>query len=220
MINIVYATVYYRSGTCRAKLYANSSYKPGDVADVRVRSGYITTCRIIDILEEDVEYTNSYGVVICNTKKEEEETMQTIIMPGTHVVMIKNHCSERASYCFTEINFALITKEEMTVVYESDNGWHVGTVEQYFDDPNDCPSVNSVKYWVVNGVFTQPYRDRLSREKEVQKLQAKLQAKKKQYQDFELLRLIAANDPETAELLQQYAMLTSSIIPTGDTNGQ
>lgn len=220
MINLVQATIQYKSGPYRANVYADSVYKPGDVADVRVRSGYITTCRIIDILEEDVKHTKSYGVVLYNTKKEEEETMQTIIMPGTHVVMIKHNCSERVIYCFTDINFRAIPEEDCTVVYESDNGWHVGTVEQYFDDPNDCPSVNSVKYWVINGVYTKPYRERLDREKEVHKLQAKLQAKKKQYQDFELLRLIAASDPETAELLQQYSKLTNVVIPVGDKNGQ
>lgn len=40
--------------------------------------------------------------------------------------------------------------------------------------------------------------------KELKKIKAKLDQKKKQFQDMELLRLIAQSDPETAQLLETY----------------
>lgn len=61
--------------------------------------------------------------------------------------------------------------------------------------------------WVVDTVDLKEHTMRKERLQKAETLKARLNEKKKQFQDIELLNLIASKDPETKELLDQYLEL-------------
>lgn len=131
------------------------------------------------------------------TKKIYKEELN---MFGCKTVKVKHTASEKVGVFYTDLEL----KNGDKVVYESTDGsMHVGTVID-----ND-PDIMTAKNYIVDVVETTAYTARLNAIKEAEKIRAKLELKKKQFQDMELLRLIAANDAETAELLKQYTKITS-----------
>ena len=81
---------------------------------------------------------------------------------------------------------------------DMDNQWSVGIVT------NAYPDCVTAQTWVIDVVDTSRHEQRKAAAKELKKIKAKLDQKKKQFQDMELLRLIAQSDPETAQLLEIY----------------
>ena len=65
----------------------------------------------------------------------------------------------------------------------------------------------SATMWVVDIVDLKEHYVRKENTKKAEALKARLNEKKKQFQDIELLNLIASRDPETKELLDQYLEL-------------
>ena len=118
-------------------------------------------------------------------------------------VEVKHISSGRVGIFYTDMNLQVgdVVVYERTQIDKSttreisdkdiDNQWSVGVVTNA--DP-DCVTAQT---WVIDVVDT-------SRAKELKKIKAKLDQKKKQFQDMELLRLIAQSDPETAQLLETY----------------
>lgn len=120
-------------------------------------------------------------------------------MFGAKTVEVKHVSSARIGVYYTDLDLQV----GQTVVYETDNGMHVGVVTNA--DPDDT----SAQYWVVDIVDMTEHEARIERTKQAKKLKAKLDAKRRQFQDIEVLRLIAANDPETAKMLDEYTKLIS-----------
>lgn len=192
-MNIVNARIHYKSGVYTAKAVAPEHLVVGDVANVRVKSGYETTCRIIEILDEGVPPNNKHAQIL-------EEELD--IMYGSKTVIVKHISSDRKGVYYTDLDL----KNGDLVVYDSgDHTYlHVGTVI------NNDPEELSAKSWVVDTVDIARHNERVENDKKARKLLAKLNARKKQLQDIEILRLIANNDPETKALLDEYTALTSS----------
>ena len=118
-------------------------------------------------------------------------------MFGAKTVEVKHVSSGRSGIFYTDLDLQV----GQTVVYESENGMHVGVVT------NADPDAVSAQTWIVDIVDMTAHEQRIERTKQAKKLKAKLDAKRKQFQDIELLRLIAANDPETAAMLSEYTKL-------------
>lgn len=118
-------------------------------------------------------------------------------------VEVQHISSDRVGVFYTDLDL----KVGDVVVYERGAGqqWSVGKVINI--DP-DCLTADR---WIIDLVDTAQAEQRKATEKQLKKLKAKLDYKKSQYQDIELLRLIANNDPETAELLEQYSKLLGNV---------
>ena len=131
-------------------------------------------------------------------------TKENIIMfANQKTVEVQHVSSNRVGVFYTDLNL----KVGDIVVYERGAGqqWSVGKVVNI--DP-DCLTADR---WVIDLVDTAQAELRKATEKELKKLKAKLEYKKSQFQDIELLRLIASNDPETAELLEQYSRIAGAV---------
>lgn len=131
-------------------------------------------------------------------------TKENIIMfANQKTVEVQHISSDRVGVFYTDLDL----KVGDVVVYERGAGqqWSVGKVINI--DP-DCLTADR---WIIDLVDTAQAEQRKATEKQLKKLKAKLDYKKSQYQDIELLRLIANNDPETAELLEQYSKLLGNV---------
>lgn len=131
-------------------------------------------------------------------------TKENIIMfANQKTVEVQHISSDRVGVFYTDLDL----KVGDVVVYERGAGqqWSVGKVINI--DP-DCLTADR---WIIDLVDTAQAEQRKATEKQLKKLKAKLDYKKSQYQDIELLRLIANNDPETAELLEQYSKLLVNV---------
>lgn len=127
---------------------------------------------------------------------------ENVIMFGSKTVEVQHISSLRTGIFYTDLDL----HNNDIVVYEAPSrdgtvAMHVGRVI------NEDPDVVTAKFYVVDVVDMAQYEARKARIKEAGKLRAKLEAKKKQYQDIELLRLIAASDPETKQMLDKYTSL-------------
>ena len=134
-------------------------------------------------------------------------TKENIIMfANQKTVEVQHISSDRVGVFYTDLNL----KVGDIVVYERGAGqqWSVGKVVNI--DP-DCLTADR---WVIDLVDTAQAELRKATEKELKKLKAKLEYKKSQFQDIELLRLIANNDPETAVLLEQYSSIVGAVQQT------
>jgi len=193
--NKVMARTKYKSGTFPVQAYADDSVCVGDKARILVLSGYETNCEIIDIIKRDVRFAKDSAQIL--EVKQHKILKEEDIMFGAKTVEVKHVSSARSGIFYTDLDLQV----GQTVVYESENGMHVGVVT------NADPDAVSAQTWIVDIVDMTAHEQRIERTKQAKKLKAKLDAKRKQFQDIELLRLIAANDPETAALLSEYTKL-------------
>ena len=125
-------------------------------------------------------------------------------------VEVKHISSGRVGIFYTDMNLQVgdVVVYERTQIDKNtareisdkdmDNQWSVGVITNA--DP-DCVTAQT---WVIDVVDTSRHEQRKAAAKELKKIKAKLDQKKKQFQDMELLRLIAQSDPETAQLLETY----------------
>ena len=196
---IVQAKISYKTGKYPALAYANDddAIEVGDKVRVRVASGYETTCEILEIRERNVKRQNKYAEILDHPKLNEESV---VIMFGAKTVEVKHISSDRRLVCYTDMDL----KVGDTVVYDSGDKTylHVGTVVN-----TDPDAYTAATTWIVDTVDLESHNERIRKAKAAQKLLTKLNAKKKQFQDIELLRLIAATDPETKEMLEEYTKL-------------
>lgn len=126
---------------------------------------------------------------------------ETIIMANTKTVEVRHISSNRKGIYYTDMELP----EGALVVYERpDNNSERETTMSVGIVVNTDPDAVTATYWVVDVVNTMAHEERKERIKKATKVKAKLDAKKKQFQDIELLRLIAQSDPETAALLDEY----------------
>ena len=193
--NIVVAKTTYKSGTFPVRAYADDSVCVGDKARMLVLGGYEADCEIIDIVQYGVKFGKQHGQIL--EVKQHKILKEEDIMFGAKTVEVKHVSSARIGTYFTDLDLQV----GQTVVYESDNGMHVGVVT------NTDPDAVSAQTWIVDTVDLTEHEARIERVKQAKKLKAKLDAKRKQFQDIELLRLIAASDPETADMLAEYTKL-------------
>jgi hypothetical protein len=193
--NKVMAKTKYKSGTFPVQAYADDSVCVGDKARILVLAGYECDCEIIDIVKRNVRFGKDSGQIL--EVKHHTILKEENIMFGAKTVEVKHVSSARTGIYYTDLDLQV----GQTVVYESDNGMHVGVVT------NIDPDAISAQTWIVDLVDMTEHEARIERTKQAKKLKAKLDAKRKQFQDIELLRLIAANDPETAAILSEYTKL-------------
>lgn len=119
-------------------------------------------------------------------------------MTGTKTVEVKHLNTYRTGIFFTDMKLEV---GDIVVYDEGDEATdlHVGLVT----NTNPDPDMGTASAWVIDTVDVSWYQTRLKIAKGAQKLKAKLDA----IQDIELLRLVAQNDPETKEILDNYMML-------------
>lgn len=131
---------------------------------------------------------------------------ETIIMAGTKTVEVKHISSNRKNILYTDLGLQVGT----VVVYErrggTENNQQADTMSVGIVTNVD-PDAVTATHWVVDIIDMTNHEERKERLRRAAKVKAKLDAKKKQFQDIELLRLIAQSDPETAGLLEEYNQL-------------
>lgn len=196
-VNVLTATLNYYSGL---------QVEVGDSVVVETRYGLMLgkvtevedTIHTNPFTKNDEGYRAKKHVLENTTKKTYKEEP---IMFGCKTVEVKHVSSNRRGVYYTDLNLSVGD----LVVYETSNdgikSMHVGTVV------NADPDALTAKDFVVCAVDLTAHTERVARMKEAEKLRLKLDAKKKQFQDIELLRLIAASDPETKEMLDKYTSL-------------
>lgn len=207
------------TGSCNLTYCSDMPLEPGDKVAAETKYGPVLG-RVVSIEEEvfcnpfepnDEGYNAKKRILENATKKIYEK--KAVVMFGCKTVEVKHISSNRRGIFYTDM--ALNNGD--IVVYESeyDNGivayepeyyngqlaMHVGVVV------DNGPDVLTAKNYIVDIVHTDMHEERKKRTKEAAKLRMKLEAKKKQLQDMELLRLIAANDPDTKALLDEYTKL-------------
>lgn len=212
-----FAKVKYKSGTYEVRVQSTEdNLEVKDCVVVRVPSGYETTAIITDVLNRSVNSAKLHRCFVISKKDEEVKHMEQIVK-GKIIVKIKHDCSNRTVYCYTDIPYPMCE----TVVYESDNGLHVGeitdgcSVDNIAEWDNFSLKAGCVQYWVVDRVDMSGYNNRAQMVKDLTRVRNQLEVKRQQYQELELLNLIAKNDPETAALLDTYKSLLNSGVTFG-----
>lgn len=197
--------------------YTELQVEPGDTLIVETKGGTTltgTVNKIISDTDQDPFKPNSNGYratchVLENVTKKQisnVEENKIMMMIGNKTVEVKHCASSRRGIFYTDLDL----KEGELVVYERVDDhdrltMHVGVVT------NADPDAVCASSFVVSKLDTTAYEERKRRAQEAEKLHAKLEAKKKQFQDVELLRLIAASDPETKDLLDKYMSLINPV---------
>lgn len=178
--------------------------------------GGLVMAQVVDI-DEPIDYDpfkrgNAKCRVLENSTRKIYQTNKEdmIMFANQKTVEVKHISSGRVGVFYTDMNLQVgdVVVYERTQIDKSvakeisgkdmDNQWSVGVVTNA--DP-DCVTAQT---WVVDMVDTTAHERRKEMAKELKKIKAKLDQKKKQFQDMELLRLIAQNDPETQSLLDSY----------------
>ena len=175
--------------------YSTIPVDAGDKLVVTTQHG-ITTCNVTSVIDVVNNKGNSKQSVLENRTKNIYEK-GTIVMTSVKIVEVQHDKSNRMNILYTDLDVKLGS----TVVYESDNGMHVGMVIDME------PEASVARHWIVDVVDMATYTARVERSVKASKIKARLDHKRKQFQDIELLRLIAANDKETEALLAEYIEL-------------
>lgn len=199
---MVWYRIRVKLGTSILMYYSELPVEVDDIIAVETRNGIAKGYVVeVDPISVNPFEPNSQGYkarrhvvenVTKNIRKEE------LIMFGCKTVEVKHVASGKTNIYYTDLTLAV----NDTVVYEDESSMlHVGVVT----DIN--PMVVTAKNFVVDKVDMDAHNKRTERIKEANKLKAQLDLKKKQFQDIELLRLIATSDPETKEMLDRYTKL-------------
>ena len=214
---------------CNCTYYSRVPVEVGNRVVVTTRFG--TTAGTVSWVDDD--YRDYPSTAKCHvlenaSKKLYDKGIQ--IMYGTKTVEVRHIGSNRKGIFYTDLDL----HNGQTVVYEdtasmnrgdslkskrysvqdedaidyalateiAPPSMHVGIVT------NSDPDCITAQNWIVSVVDTTEHEHRLVRARQAAKLMAKLEQKKTQFQDIELLRLIAASDPETKKMLDEYTVLT------------
>lgn len=196
-------------------VYTDITCAVGDRVVIETKGGLVRA-QIVDI-DEPIDYDlfergNAKCRVLENSTRKIYQTNKEdmIMFANQKTVEVKHISSGRVGVFYTDMNLQVgdVVVYERTQIDKSvakeisgkdmDNQWSVGVVTNA--DP-DCVTAQT---WVVDMVDTTAHERRKEMAKELKKIKAKLDQKKKQFQDMELLRLIAQNDPETQFLLDSY----------------
>lgn len=151
----------------------------------------------------DGQYHATCRVVENITKKIYDK--ECILMSSAKTVEVQHVNSTHKNIVMTDLDLSLgdlvVYERSPKLPEEHGTSMSVGYVT------NTDPAALSANCWVVCKIDLTAYTERKERLKKAAKLRAQLNEKKKQYEDVELLRLIAANDPETKRLLDEYTEL-------------
>lgn len=178
--------------------------------------GGLVRAQIVDISEpidyDPFERGNAKCRVLENSTRKIYQTNKEdmIMFANQKTVEVKHISSGRVGVFYTDMNLQVgdVVVYDRTQIDKSvakeisgkdiDNQWSVGVVT------NADPNCITAQTWVVDVVNTTAHERHKEMAKELKKIKAKLEQKKKQFQDMELLRLIAQSDPETQSLLDSY----------------
>lgn len=202
LVSVVFGNLHY---------YTDLPVEKDDQVLLETRDGTIkgTVCNVTPIDCNPFE-PNNKGY---SAKKHVLENVTKKIMKdgidmytNCKVVEIKHSSSDRTVLAATYFD----VREGDIVVYErpgknnfkgfpvKDMTFSVGVVVNTDTDVFSAPQA------IVDIVHVGDYLDRLERIKRAQKLKKQLEAKKKMFEEQELLLLIAAKDPDTKKLLDEY----------------
>lgn len=197
--------IYVSISTATLCYYSELPVEIGDKVVVETRYGPVIgeVTTVIETIHENPfnkssKYSAKKHVLENATKKVYKEEP---IMFGCKTVEVKHISSNRKNVFYTDLNL----KVGDHVVYESDheNGksMHVGIVTDV------DPDVVTAKNFIVDAIDLTAYNDRMERMKKASKIRLQLEAKKKQYEDMEILRLIAQHDEDAKQMLAEYSAL-------------
>jgi hypothetical protein len=189
--------------TCNCCYFTEVPVSVGDKVVVSTKHG-ITIGHVTSIVEEVSKDPWEEGRAkqrVLENATQKLYYKESVIMFGAKTVEVKHVSSNRTGIFYTDLT---LSKGD-TVVYDSGDpsGLHVGIVV------DTDPDVVTAMTWIVDTVDMTSHQNRLAKVKEAAKLKARLDSKREQFQDIELLRLIAASDPETKEMLDAYTKLIS-----------
>lgn len=194
--------------------YTNMPVDIGDFIVVESKQGNIWRCEVLDILKR-IEYnpfnnTNGTTHATCHVLENITKKLlfkESNIMYGCKVIEVTNSKNFKNLF-YTD----LPVEVGMTVVYElCDGTMHVGRVSNI--DPDSAVAST----FIVDIVDTTSNEARKERIRQAKKLKRQLEEKRKQFQDIQILELIAKSDPETAHMLSDYKSLISALAPVSDT---
>ncbi len=191
-------------------VYTDITCTIGDRVVIETKGGLVRA-QIVDI-DEPIDYDpfergNAKCRVLENSTRKIYQTNKEdmIMFANQKTVEVKHISSDRVGVFYTDMNLQVgdvVVYEraqiDKSVAKDTDNQWSVGVVT------NTDPDCITAQTWVIDIVVTTAHERRKEMAKELKKIKAKLDQKKKQFQDMELLRLIAQNDPETQSLLDRY----------------
>lgn len=149
--------------------------------------------------------------VVQNITKNIKIEREPVIMYGTKIIEVRHRASNRTNFIYTDTDLPVGT----TVVYESPYAsrndsqpvpdgkldMHVGVVV------DNATSVAEAVGWVVQVVNLSQHEERKKRIKAAAALRKQLDKAKNDYQDMQILELIAGNNPQIRKMLNQYKEL-------------
>jgi hypothetical protein len=113
------------------------------------------------------------------------------------VVAVKHQNNHNVYYFFTDMEDLKVGD---TVVVDTRYGFQIGEVVSFVEY---TPPVNVTK-WVVDKVNVEAHNRRLEREKKLNEIRKKLDARRKQLEEMAVYSLLAQGDAEMARLLKEY----------------
>jgi hypothetical protein len=211
--------------------YTDLPVEPGDTIVVETKNGYLKCAvgTIIRTLDFDPFKENEAGVhAKCHVLENSTKKLyykESIVMFGSKVVEVKHIGSNRTGLFYTDLE---LSKGDL-VVYEAASNYMADkdamSPSKYRDSNSFVymhvgevidtePNAATAKFYIVDKIDMQEYAARKVRIAKAQKIHLQLEAKKKQFQDIQLLELIAASDPETKTMLDEYKILISGVNTT------
>lgn len=198
--------------------YTNIPIDIGDFIVVESKRGDVWRCKVLDIIKH-IDYNpfndiNGIAHATCHVLENATKKIffkESDIMFGCKVVEVE---SINGKFYKNLFYTDLPVEKGNIVVYELRDGtMHVGRIS----DTNPDSAIAST--FIVDIVDTTANEARKERTKQANKLKAQLDEKRKQFQDIQILELIAKSEYlETAQMLSAYKELTNvsnvAIIPT------
>lgn len=187
------------------RLYTDLECEVGDLVVAETRHGLVKA-KICEI-DGPINYNPfKRGNAVCRII--ENSTKQTYLEEGIemnqNVVEVRHISSNRVGIYYTDLALEkgdLVVYDRTGMEQGAKRAWSVGEV---IDVDPDCRAAAN---WIIDKVDTASHEARLARIRELASIRAQLDKKKRQFEDLELLQLIAKSDQETAELLERYSAL-------------
>jgi len=198
------------------QFYSELAVEKGDKVRVETAKGITegTVSKVEGTINTDPfdsanRHYSAHRHVLENVTKNSVNEKEQIVMFGTKVVEVKRSNSNSKSFFYTDMDLVV----GQTVVYEAPyddlrkeqgkTGLHVGTITEI-----DVLASAAIG-WIVDVVDTKNHAERKRRVKEAEILRKQLEQAKSQFQDIQILELIASSNPQVRDTLNKYKMLVS-----------
>lgn len=173
---------------CEAVYYTYMDVKAGNL--VAIQDGLVgTVIETQDLVYDPIALGHSDRIITEIISNKEDK-----IMTGSKILEVRQHRHTSTVCVYTDVEVEVGT----VIAFGTDTDMLVGVVTGL------DPDVTAALAWMIDTIDTSKYVARKDREKKAAKLRAKLDIKRKQFQDLEILKLIAKDDPDTAKMLEEY----------------